>query len=189
MSVARIAHRYAKSLIDLSIVQDKLDRILEDVKSFKAVTLNKDFYLFIKSPVIHHARKFQVVKTLFEGKYDELTMAFLRILISKKREMYLPEIANEFLQEYKKFKHITTVKLTTAIPLSEASLEAIHKKLTESTATDSNVELRTNVDANLLGGYILEFDDNVYDASIKHKLEQLKKEFDDNLYISQIIAR
>lgn len=189
MSVARIAHRYAKSLIELAIEQNKLERILEDVHAFKKATKNRDFYLFIKSPIIHHAKKEDVINKLFEGKYDELTMAFLRILTKKGREAYLPEVADEFLVEYKKYKHITTVRITTATQLDETALKAIHTKLLTSHDTDSNVEIETHVDEHLIGGYVLEFGDKIYDASVKSKLEELKKEFDDNLYVSQVVAR
>lgn len=189
MSVTRIAHRYAKSLIDLAVEQNKLERVREDVQAFKEASTNKDFRAFIKSPIIHHTKKEQIIKTLFEGKFDTLTMSFLDILTRKGREEYLPEIAAEFIQEYKKIKHITTVRLTTATPLSEAAVNAVRTKLIDTTKTSDNIELMTAVDPDLIGGYVLEFDGNVYDASIKHKLVQLKDDFDDNLYISQIIAR
>lgn len=188
MSVARIAHRYAKSLADLAIERNKLDRVLEDVQSFKELSKNRDFYLLIKSPIIHHSKKEQIIEKLFAKSYDELTMAFLRILIKKGREGYMPEIANEFIQEYKKYKHITSVRLTTATPLDESALKKIHEKLVASKETDDNVEIETHVDPDIIGGYILEFDGKMYDASVKNKLSELRKEFEDNLYISQIIA-
>lgn len=189
MSVIRIAHRYAKSLIDLAVEQGKLERVLEDVQAFKEVAKNKDFRNFIKSPIIHASKKESIVETLFKGKYDTLTMSFLQILIRKGREAYLPEIAEDFIQEYRKLKHITTVRLTTAAPLSEAAKKNIEAKLKASAKTSDQIELTTVVDPDIIGGYVLEFEDNVYDASIKHKLFELKDEFDDNLYISQIFAR
>lgn len=188
MSVQRIASRYAKSLIDLAIEQDKLEGILEDVNAFNEATKNRDFYMFIKSPVISSSKKLSILDILFKEKYDELTLAFLRILTSKGREMYLPEVAEEFIRQYKKMKHISTVKVRTAVPLSDASLKAIHDKLTASSATDEIVELITEVDEHLIGGIVIQFDDKVYDASIAHKLDKMHREFGDNLYISQIIA-
>ena len=152
MSIARIAHRYAKSLIDLSVEQDKLERTLEDVQSFREVSKNKDF-----------------------------RNANTKLLLLKNDE--------EFIQEYKKLKHITTVRVTTATPLSESAKKAIQTRLVVSNKTSDNVDLQTAIDPDLIGGYVLEFDGNVYDASIKHKLMQLKDDFDDNLYISQIFAR
>ncbi|MEM1218767.1 MAG: ATP synthase F1 subunit delta [Bacteroidota bacterium] len=189
MSVTRIASRYAKSLIDLSVEQKKLERIFEDVTSFNEVVTNRDFYLLLKSPIVKGDKKRQIIASIFEGKYDELTMAFLNILITKGREQYLPEIGREFVKQYKAIKHISTVTVTTATPLSEETVEAIRQKLIDSNSTDDQVEIRTAVDADLLGGFTLEFDDYLYDASVAHKLNQLRDEFDDNLYISQIERR
>lgn len=189
MSVQRIASRYAKSLIDLAVEQDKLERILEDVKSFREVLKNKEFKLLTKSPIISISKKKDIFKALFAGKYDELTVAFFDILLTKGREAYLPDIAVAFLAQYKKMKHISTVKLITASPLGEGVLAAIKAKLVESTTTDDKVEMSVAVDPKLIGGFVLEFEDNVYDASVSTKLDELKKGFRDNKYISQIVAR
>lgn len=186
MSVTRIASRYAKSLIELAVEQDKLERIHEDVDSFNQVVKNRDFYLLLKSPIVKGDKKRQIMKLIFTGKYDELTMAFLNILINKGREAYLPEIGAEFVKQYKAIKHISTVTLTTATALSDDTIEAIRQKLIESNATDEKVEINTAVDSELLGGFTLEFDDYLYDASVAHKLNQLRDEFDDNLYVSLI---
>lgn len=188
MSVQRIASRYAKSLIELAEDQGKLERILEDVRAFKKATENRDFYLLIKSPVVSAAKKLTILDALFKDKYDELTMAFLRILVNKSREAYLPEVANDFITQYKHLKHISTVTIRTAAPLSEASLKEIHDRLKASGSTDTEVELTTEVDESLIGGIIIAFEDRIYDASISYKLEQMHREFGDNLYVSQIIA-
>ncbi len=188
MSVQRIASRYAKSLIDLAKEQGKLDRILEDVESFKEVSKNRDFLLMLKSPVVKADTKEKVFNQLFGGKYDEMTMAFLRILLRKGREAQLSEIANEYILQYKVINHISTVKLVTAAPLSEDAVKAIHAKILASGATGKTVELVTQVDPELIGGFVIQFEDRLYDASVAHKLGIMKKNFKDNLYISQIMA-
>jgi len=177
MSVQRITGRYAKSLIDLALEQNKLERILEDVQSFKKVSENRDFLMMIKSPIVQASKKLSVVKALFDGKYDELTMSFLRILIQKGREAYLPEIADDFIAQYKSIKHITSVKVTTATPMSATTITALQRQLEASPQTDTSVEIETTVDAELIGGFVLEFDGNIYDSSIAHKLDALKREF------------
>ena len=188
MSVQRIATRYAKSLIDLAQERGKLDRVMEDIQSFNQVTGNRDFHLLLKSPLVKGDKKEKIFKALFEGKYDELTLAFLHILLRKKREMYLVELGKEFIVQYKAIKHISTVKVTSAAKLSEVALDAIRKKLAESSMTDDKVEISTTIDPKLIGGFVIEFNNRLYDASVTHKLELLKKEFKDNHYISQIIA-
>ncbi len=188
MSVQRIATRYAKSLIDLAKDSGKLDKVLEDVQSFNEVCKNRDFWLMLKSPIVNTDKKEKIFDKLFSGKYDELTMAFLKILLKKGREPLLADIGKAFITQHKKLKRISSVKLTTATKLGDAAVEAIHKKMVQSSATDDNVELQTIVNPDLIGGFVVEFEDRLYDASVAHKLALLKKEFKDNLYISKIIA-
>ncbi|MCB0606974.1 MAG: ATP synthase F1 subunit delta [Lewinella sp.] len=187
MSVQRITSRYAKSLIDLAIDQNKLDRVFEDVKSFQAATKVRDFYMLLKSPVVSTGKKNEIIDKIFSGKLDELTMAFLRILVNKGREPYLPEIASELIHQYKKLKHISTVKLTTAAPVGAETVKAIQAELEKSSVTDQFVEVVTAVDPELIGGFTLELEDKIYDASVASKLEKLRKDFTSrNLFISQV---
>ncbi len=187
MSVARIASRYAKTLVDLSIQADKLERILEDVESFNLMTdESKDFYNFLKTPIIHKDKKQKIIKNLFEKKYDDLTMQFLLLLIAKHREMYLPEIADEFILQYKALKHITTVRVTSAVEMTEATLKKIEATLKKGELADETIEFETKIDPSLIGGLIIEFKDRVYDASISHRLDNYKKDFGENLYVSLV---
>lgn len=180
MSSVRIASRYAKSLLDLAIEQNKLERILDDVKTFQQAAEQRDFYLLLKSPIVKPSKKLDIFKALFADKFDTITNSFLNILVKKGRETFLPEIADAFMGQYKKLKKISTVKLTTAAPLTDSNKEAIKKKLQESEATEDTIDLHVQVDEELIGGFVIEFDDRLYDASVAHKLEELKKEFSDD---------
>ncbi len=174
--------------MDLAVEQDKLETILKDVESFNQVCENQDFKLMLKSPIVNSGKKQQIFNKLFAGKYNEMTMAFLSILLRKGREPLLEEIGREFVAQYKRYSHISSVKLTTAHQLSKENIDAIRQKLVKSTTTDDKIELETVVDPALIGGFVVEFEDRLYDASVAHKMALLKKEFKDNLYISQIIA-
>lgn len=186
MSVIRIASRYAKSLIDLAVEQDKLERILEDIKSFQKTADNREFYLLLKSPIINTTKKQQIFNAMFDGKFDEMTSAFMKIILNKGREAYLPEIADEFVNQYKAIKHISTVKLTTAVPLSEETVSKIKQRLVASSATEAHVELLTKVNPDIVGGFVIEFDDKLYDSSVTHKMELLRKEFSKNLFVKDV---
>ncbi len=186
MSVIRIASRYAKSLIDLAVEQDKLERVLEDIKTFQKTVENREFYLLLKSPIINATKKQQIFNALFESKFDEMTNAFVKIILTKGREAYLPEIAEEFVNQYKKIKHISTVKLTTAAPLGVETVSRIKQKLVASSVTDSHVELISKVDPDIIGGFVIEFDDKLYDSSVVHTMELLRKEFANNEFVKSI---
>ncbi len=184
MSVSRIASRYAKSLIDLAVEQDRLERILEDIKSFKKATDNREFYLLLKSPIINVTKKQQIFNALFEGKFDTITAAFLRIILNKGREAHLPEIADSFIEQYKIIKKISTVRLTTAATLSAETVSRIKQKLAASAVTKGqHIDLVTKVDPEIIGGFVIEFDDKLYDSSVTHQLDLLRKEFAKNLFV------
>ncbi len=183
MSVTRIASRYAKSLIDLAEERGQLEEVVNDIKAFQKATENRDLYLLMKSPIINVSKKQQVFDVLFGDKMNELTLAFFKIILNKGREAYLPEIADQLIAQYKKLKHITSVTLVTATTLGAETISKIKQKMVSSEVTDDHVDLLTKVDPDILGGFVLQFEDRLFDASVAHKLEQLKKEFSKNEYI------
>lgn len=189
MSVKRIASRYAKALMDLAIENNKLEEVHKDVRGFAEAAKNRDFYLLIKSPIISKPKKTDVINAVFGKAFNQLTLAFLDILVRKGRESYLPEIAAEFFDLYRIKQHISAVKITSASPLSEATINELISKLQSNGTVKTNVELELKTNPELIGGFVVETDGQVIDTSVLHKLKQLKHNFKDNLYISQIIAR
>ncbi len=185
MSVTRIATRYAKSLIELAIEQGKLEQVSTDVHTLNAAARNRDLYMMLKSPIIHADKKIAVLDAIFKGKVDTLTLAYLHLLVNKGRENYIPEITSEFVVQYKVLKKITTVTVTTATPLSDAVLDELKKKLLASDITSDNLEVLTKTDPELIGGFVLQFDNKRYDASVSHKLEELNSQFLKNLYVKE----
>lgn len=185
MSVLRIATRYAKSLIDLAIEQGKLEQVYADINSLKAATKNRDLYLLLKSPIVHADKKIAVIDALFKNSLDPLTLAYLHLLINKHREMYVPEIAAEFVHQYKVLKHVTSVRVTSAVPLSDNVLDDLRRKLLASGITTENLEIDVQVNPDLIGGFVLDFDNKRYDASVASKLADLKADFMKNQYVRE----
>lgn len=178
----RIASRYAKSLIDLAIEQNKLEKILEDITGFLEAAKNKDLLLLLKSPLVKPDKKEKVMGALFKGKIDPLTYSFFEIIIRKGREPLLPDIAEEFVRQYREIRGISIVQVVSAEPLSQDTIESIRKKLLESGLTRGNIQFTTSVDKSLIGGFVISFEDKLYDASIRHQLDELKKQFSGNEY-------
>ncbi len=177
MSINTIASRYAKSLIDLAQEQDKLDRIRDDVEYFVDAAKVRDLYLLLKSPIVNTEKKNSIFKALFEERFDKMTFEFLKIILRKGREMYLPEIADSFVDQYRHINEISPVKLTTATTWTEEKLEEIKDKIRESNLTYKNIDLDVEVDSSILGGFVIEFEDKLYDASVLHQLEEMRKAF------------
>ncbi len=186
MSVIRIAGRYAKSLIDLAVEQNKLDKIKLDIDLFHSACKNRELLLLLKSPIVHGSKKHSILKAIFAGKVDDLTLSFFNILVTKGRESYLPEISEEFLNQYRQIKSISVVKLSTAVPMDETTLDALRKKLVASPTTQKTIELVTVVKPGILGGFQLEFDNKLYDASLQHRLEEMRKTIEKRQFVSSI---
>jgi len=186
MSSYRIASRYAKSLIDLAIEQGKLEKVLEDVTVFVNAVKNKDLILLLKSPLVKPEKKGKIMDVLFKDKIDPLTHSFMQIIIRKGREAQLPEIAHEFINQYREIRGISIVDIVSAEPLSQETIESIRKKLIDSQLAHDNIQFNTSVDKDLIGGFVISFEDKLYDASIKHQLEELKKQFSNKEYQAAI---
>lgn len=183
MSVSRISTRYAKSLMDLAKERNELDAVKADIDLFNKALKSRDLYLMLKSPIINAAKKTEVVHVLFDQKISKTTLAFFDIIVRKGREMYLPEIAADFILQYKIYNRISTVTITTASALSEASMSDIKSRLLASHITMDKLDVVTKVDPSLIGGFIIEVGDKLYDASISHRLELFKKEFAHNQFV------
>jgi len=185
MSVVRIASRYAKSLLELAQEQGKLETVKEDIATFNKVLENRDFELLVKSPIIQAEKKRSIFKSIFEGKVDDLSAAFFDIIIRKGRESVLGEIAKSFEEQYRTSQNITRAKVTTASSMSASQLDRLKASLSDLDITGA-VELETAEDPSLIGGFVLEVEDRLYDASVKNKLAELKKEILDNTLIKSL---
>ena len=182
----RLASRYAKSLIDLSIEKGQLETIFGDMQWLEAVCKGShDFVMLLKSPVIKADKKEKIVEAVTKGHTGEITSAFIRLMIRKSRESYLPEVVTAFIKQYKANKNIYTVKLTTASALSEELKNAIIKQI-QSTTVMQKIEMETSVNEDLIGGFVLQAGDKLVDASIAYDLKNIAKQFENNDFIYRI---
>jgi F-type H+-transporting ATPase subunit delta len=184
MQGTRVASRYAKSFIDLSIEQGVLEQAYNDMKSIMAICKsNHDFVTFLKSPIIKTDKKLAVLKEIFNGKLNKVTDAYIQLITNKKREIYLAEIATEFVNQYKEKKKILTAIVTTANGIDDAT----RKKVMEIVkgASTSEVVLEEKIDKNIVGGFIIRVGDKQIDASIASKLNSLRRTFKENPFIKE----
>lgn len=169
------ATRYAKSLMDLAVESNQLDAVRKDMKAIEQVcSSNREFELFLKSPVIKTDKKQQVIKAVFEGKISALTLSFLNLITSKHRESYIPEIAGAFDEQYKINRNIFTAVVTSAKGLDAASREKVMELLRSQ--MKGEVELEEKVNPNTIGGFILKIGDRQVDRTVARQLSNLKKE-------------
>lgn len=176
MSNYRVSVRYAKSLLLLAIETGNMEKVRGDIEMFIGLCReSRPFLLFIKNPVLHSYKKLSVFKRLFEGKVDELSLRFIEIITRKGREDLLPDIANQFLREYRIYNNIEIVDLTTPIPLDEDLKKEFLTLSQKMIGKNKKIDLHEHVDDQLLGGYVLKIGDKQIDDSVSAKLRELRK--------------
>jgi len=183
MSLHKIYNRYAKSLIELSQDRGELESTIESAKFFLEVTKNRDFSNLLKNPVFKNELKLKVIDALFKGNVNEIFEKFLVLTIKKNREILLPEIMQELLMQYKKMKKITDISLTTAVDLPEEFVSKLRLLLQKASITDENIEIKTKKDKSIIGGFVIQVEDKLIDASVKSKLTKIEKTIIDDKYI------
>ena len=185
MAESRVASRYVKSLLSLAVEQNAVEAVHKDMQLFDEVCLeNRAFANMLKSPIIKHDKKKDILEAIFKGKVHKLTLAILEMLTDKNREPLLPAIAHEFHNAYNEYKGIEKATVTTTIAVDaklKAEIETIVKKL----SAKKQVELVEKIDKDLIGGFILNVGDRQIDASIKNKLKSLRVKFSENPYIKE----
>lgn len=182
----RLAARYAKSLIDLAVESNQLEAVYADLVFLQfAIKQSRELVSLLRSPIITSDKKNKILEAVTNGRVGNLTAAFNKLLVQKGRENVLPEIVEAAIDQYNKLKGIYKVKLTTAQPISSDLEQSIVKKV-ESEAGLKNIQLETVVDDSLIGGFVLEFNNNLVDASILRDLKDIQKQFRNNVYVKNI---
>ena len=182
MKHSRVTIRYAKALLQLAIEQNILEKSYADMVLLDSVFKeNKDLSLLLKSPIVKTDQKLSIFKQIFELKIGEVSMAFINIITTKKREALLALIASSFISLYKEHNKIETASVTTATPLDEI-LRAEVINFIKKHGND-NVELTEKVDENIIGGAIIRMGDKQLDASVSKAISELRQSFNSNLYL------
>jgi len=181
----KVASRYAKSLLKIAIDENALEELHNDMKLVNNVcSTNADLVLLLKSPIVKSDKKSEILNAVFNKQLSKIANTFITLIITKKREGILGDIAASFIDIYKHHINIKTAIVTSAIPLSKSQKESVIAILKSSKETAS-VDLKEIVDENILGGMILRVGDKQVDESIKRKLMNLEMEFDENPYIKE----
>lgn len=177
MSEIKVASRYAKSLIDLSVENNALAESYNDMVFFeKVVDETPELEAILKNPIVPLDKKIGILSGIFADKVGTLTITFFKIVVGKGRSAILFATAKQFIQQYNDIKGIVTAYVTSATTLGDvakAEIVAIVKR--ELGANE--VIIKEKINENLIGGFILKVGDKQFDASIASGLSKLKKEF------------
>ncbi len=171
---AKSAKRYVKAYFELAEQSGKLKEAASDMELIRdVIRQNAELQSFLRQPIIGSAQKYNAIQKIFGSKVTDLTQRLLKLLADKNRLDILQDIAELFSEHYKKHLGIVEAVLTTAVPVSRDIIKAFHEKVKELTGKD-NAVLQTEVNPEIIGGFILQIGDLKIDDSIKGKLQKIK---------------
>jgi ATP synthase F1 delta subunit len=172
--VEEIAQVYARSLFEVAKEHDKLDVIRDELTEFTdALADEHDLQIFFFSPYFSTPEKKDGLHKALEGADEELGN-FLELLIEKHRMPALFRIRREFDALWEEENRRLPVSVTSAIELEEETVKQIGDAIGKQTGRE--IDLTSNVDPDILGGIVLRVGNSILDASIRNRLEKLRKQ-------------
>ena len=176
MTNRKTARRYNVALFDIASQRKSVDDVIKDFKDIrKSISNSKELELFLVTPMISLDKKEEVIKSLFSGKVNDLTLKFLSILCEKNRINITIDIIDDFLNLVNDKRGIAEAKIKTAVEISDKEKSALAEKLKKYTGKD--ITALYTVDPAIKGGFIAQIDDRIIDASITRQLELLREKF------------
>lgn len=169
-----IARVYADALFEAARDAGKLDAVREQLGAVAdAVEGNRDLQVFLFSPYFSTAEKRDGLERAIEGAEPELSN-FLELLAEKHRMPAIFRIRRRFDELWAEENRRLEVTVTSAVELDPAIVERVGAEIERQTGR--SVDLRSSVDDGVLGGLVLQVGNMVLDASVRNKLEKLRKE-------------
>jgi F-type H+-transporting ATPase subunit delta len=168
-----IARVYAEALFEVAKDKDKLDRIHDELNQFaEALAGDRDLQVFFFSPYFSTAEKQEGIDRAVRGA-DEEFVNFLKLLAEKHRMPLMFRAQRHFEALWKDERKRLDVTVTSAIKLDRQIIEKVGEEIEKQTGR--TVELRSAVDEDILGGLVLQVGNMVLDASVRNRLERLRK--------------
>jgi F-type H+-transporting ATPase subunit delta len=172
--VEEIAQVYSRSLCEVAKEEDKLDEIREQLGEFADVLAEeRNMQLFFFSPQFSTEEKKEGLHKAVEGA-DEALVNFLELLVEKHRMPAIFRIRRQFEELWRQENKLLPVQVTSAVELDEETVRKIGEEIGEQTGR--KVDLTSRVDPDILGGIVLRVGNSILDASIRNRLEQLRKQ-------------
>ena len=169
-----ISNRYAKALFSLA----KKDNVLKEISVESKFLIDffshqKSAKVFLKNPVLGQAQKTSILKKVFQNNLSTLMHSFIALVVEKGRYRQLVSILGQYIELYKKEMNIISLELVTTNKINDELKQKINQKLGE----QENVAFKETIDPSIMGGILIKLNDLQFDATVKKKLNNVRKTF------------
>jgi F-type H+-transporting ATPase subunit delta len=169
-----IATVYARSLFEVASEQDKLDVVREQLGAFvDALNETRELQVFFFSPYFSTQEKKDGLERAVTGA-DPAILNFLELLIEKHRMPTIFRIRANYEALWEEENRLLPVQITSAVELDEGTVRDLGDRISEQTGR--RVELSSSVEPDILGGIVVQVGNSVLDASVRSRLEQLRRQ-------------
>jgi F-type H+-transporting ATPase subunit delta len=184
MDITIISKRYARALFSFALEKGQIEQVQKDMLLVDEVMKdNRELRYVMSSPIIPGGKKIRIIRSLLEKRISELTFRFIILVLKKDRALLIRFIASNYIDLYNDYHNIVTAVLVTATKINPETRDDLLQQL--SAISDKTIQLEEEVNEDLIGGFVLRFKDAKYDASLRNKLDELSKKFDQDLRIEQ----
>ncbi|WP_332027706.1 ATP synthase F1 subunit delta [Kaistella sp.] len=176
MLTSKVAKRYAQGLLNFTQESGNTDAVFTEMGDIvKTIEKSKELQSFFASPIIDVKKKISIALEIFKD-FSPVTKSMLQLIIKQGRESQMQNIAQEYINKVEDMNGVQRITITSASALSSENISNILKS-SELVNHDNKFDVKSIINPEILGGYILRVGDQQVDASVKSKLSKLKKEF------------
>ena len=176
MLTSKVAKRYAQGLLDFTQDSGQTASVFSEMKDVvKIMDESKDLRNFFATPIIDSKKKIGIAGEVFKN-FSAVSKNIITLVIKQGRETHLKDIAQEFINKVEDMNGVQRITLTSATQLSQQNIDEILKS-TNLFNPNAKYDLKMNINTDILGGYILRVGDQQVDASVKSKLNNIRKQF------------
>ena len=173
MNVSLVAERYAAALFDLALEKNAAEEVYQDsLLISKICEESRDLRLMLNSPIINSGKKQTILEDIFEKNVHPISMTYMRIMVRKNREKFIPFIALQMVELYNAYKNILVVHFKSPILPDAVTTKQVLDLMKNYTKSD--IDLHAEIDQSLIGGFILSWQDKQYDASIRREIDEMR---------------
>lgn len=174
MNKVAIAKRYARSFFELAQEEKCLEGAYDEMKAVAHLfQTSPEFSRFVKNVVLPKSVRNSILQNLFADKLSTFTFSFLFFLLKQRKLKYLYEICQMFEKIYLEYSAVLKVKIFSACAMTQHQVQEICQKLKNYFHKKIHSELF--VDSALIGGFIVQVEDLIYDMSIRSQLRRFTK--------------
>lgn len=174
MNEGLIPRRYAMALYKLTEEHGVSEKVYEEMKTVTgSFTNNPDMQKLLSNPFVDRKEKAKVLVTAAGGDVEDDYRSFVDLILNNERAEYACLMALAYCDIFRKDHHIARVRIITASSLGDEEMKKLHN-VVKNAYPGMKLEFSEEVDKNLIGGFIIDVDDQRLDASISNEIEQLR---------------